>query len=122
MLFLLNEIAVKFISCYMLFSFSYSQDKTTPVIPGAYRTNVYVPLLKGKRVGVFANQTSVIGNSNLIDTLLKLGVNVTKIFSPEHGFRGNEDAGAFTNNSIDPATNVPVVSLYGKKISQLQMI
>src|SRR5678815_1436387 len=93
--------------------FSYSQDRTTPVIPGAYRTNVYVPLLKGKRVGVFANQTSVIGSTNLIDTLLKVGVNVTKIFSPEHGFRGNEDAGASTNNSIDPATNVPVVSLYG---------
>jgi uncharacterized protein YbbC (DUF1343 family) len=95
---------------------SYSQDETKPIIPGAYRTNVYVPLLKGKRVGVFANQTSVVGNVNLIDTLIKLGVNVTEIFSPEHGFRGNADAGASTTNSIDSATHVPIISLYGKKL------
>jgi uncharacterized protein YbbC (DUF1343 family) len=77
---------------------------------------VYVPLLKGKRVGVFANQTSVVGNVNLIDTLLKLGVNITGIFSPEHGFRGNADAGASTTNSIDSATHIPIISLYGKKL------
>jgi uncharacterized protein YbbC (DUF1343 family) len=78
--------------------------------------NVYVPLLKGKRIGVFANQTSVIGNTNLIDTLLKQGITITKIFSPEHGFRGNADAGASTGSSIDSATHIPIVSLYGKKI------
>ncbi|MEO8711410.1 MAG: DUF1343 domain-containing protein [Parafilimonas sp.] len=85
------------------------------IIPGAYRTSVYVPLLKGKRVGVFANQTSVINQTNLIDTLLKLGVNITTIFSPEHGFRGNADAGASTTNSFDSATHIPIISLYGKK-------
>src|SRR6478735_1875781 len=95
--------------------FLYSQDTTQPIIPGAYRTTVYVPLLKGKRIGVFANQTSLIGNTHLVDTLVKLGVNVTKIFSPEHGFRGNADAGDSTANSIDSATQVPIVSLYGKK-------
>jgi len=93
----------------------FAQDSMQPIIPGAYRTDVYVPLLKGKRVGVFANQTSVINNTNLIDTLLKLGVNITKIFSPEHGFRGNADAGESTANSIDPATHIPIISLYGKK-------
>lgn len=97
------------------FSFCFSQDTVKTIIPGAYRTNVYVPLLKGKRIGVFANQTSVIGNTNLIDTLLKLGINITKIFSPEHGFRGNADAGASTANSIDSATRIPIISLYGKK-------
>lgn len=94
----------------------YAQDAVQPIIPGAYRTEVYVPLLKGKRVGVFANQTSVIGNKNLVDTLLKLGVNITTIFSPEHGFRGNADAGASTSNTVDPETNIPIISLYGKKI------
>ena len=99
-------------------SFQYcfaGNDTTKTVIPGAYRTNVYVPLLKGKRIGVFANQTSVIGTTNLIDTLLKQGVTISKIFSPEHGFRGTEDAGAETGNSVDPATKVPIISLYGKK-------
>ncbi|MBV9961664.1 MAG: DUF1343 domain-containing protein [Parafilimonas sp.] len=94
---------------------SFAQDTSQPIIPGAYRTSVYVPLLKGKRIGVFANQTSVIDNTNLIDTLLKLGVNIIKIFSPEHGFRGNADAGASTTNSTDSATHIPIISLYGKK-------
>jgi len=94
---------------------SFAQDTSQPIISGAYRTSVYVPLLKGKRIGVFANQTSVIDNTNLIDTLLKLGVNIIKIFSPEHGFRGNADAGASTTNSTDSATHIPIISLYGKK-------
>src|SRR6516162_5240242 len=99
-----------------LISSSFSQDTSGTILPGAYRTSVYVPLLKGKRIGVFANQTSVIGNTNLIDTLIKQGVHVTKIFSPEHGFRGNADAGASTDNYIDSATHIPVVSLYGRKL------
>jgi uncharacterized protein YbbC (DUF1343 family) len=78
--------------------------------------SVYVPLLKGKRVGVFANQTSVIGTTNLIDTLLKQGLNITKIFSPEHGFRGNVDAGAVAGDYVDTVTHIPIVSLYGKKL------
>jgi uncharacterized protein YbbC (DUF1343 family) len=109
------KLLLSFLIVFFCIQFSYSQETKT-IIPGAYRTNVYVPLLKGKRVGVFANQTSVIGNTNLIDTLLKLGVNITKIFSPEHGFRGNADAGASTTNSVDSATHVPIISLYGKKL------
>jgi uncharacterized protein YbbC (DUF1343 family) len=97
---------------------SYARDADTlkAILPGAYRMNVYVPLLKGKRIGVFANQTSVVDKTNLIDTLLKQGIIITKIFSPEHGFRGNADAGAQTENYIDSATGISVVSLYGKKI------
>jgi len=109
------KIFFLFIIIFCHIQFCHCQDATQPITPGAYRTNVYVPLLKGKRIGVFANQTSVIGNANLIDTLLKQGVNITKIFSPEHGFRGNADAGASTTNSIDSATHIPIISLYGKK-------
>jgi len=97
-------------------AFAHDTDTTKPILPAAYRMDVYVPLLKGKRIGVCANQTSVVGTTNLIDTLLKKGVTVTKIFSPEHGFRGNEDAGAQTSNYVDATTNIPVVSLYGKKL------
>ncbi len=75
--------------------------------------NVYLPYLKNKRVGIFANQTSIVGNTHLVDTLLKLGVDIKIIFSPEHGFRGTEDAGAAVKNYIDPQTGIPVVSLYG---------
>ncbi len=110
------KLLLSFLIVFFCIQSSYSQDETKPIIPGAYRTNVYVPLLKSKHVGVFANQTSVIGNTNLIDTLLKLGVNITKIFSTEHGFPGNADAGASTINTIDSATHVPIISLYGKKL------
>jgi uncharacterized protein YbbC (DUF1343 family) len=77
--------------------------------------NVYVPLLKGKRVGVFANQTSMVGNVHLVDTLKKSGVDVRVIFGPEHGFRGTADAGEKIGNYIDEKTDIQVVSLYGSK-------
>src|SRR6476646_4970576 len=103
------KLLLNFLFIFCCLQFSYSQYNAKPIIPCAYRTTVYVPLLKGKRVGVFANQTSVIGSTNLIDTLLKLGVNVTKIFSPEHGFRGNADDGSSKTNLIDSAKHVPIV-------------
>ena len=74
---------------------------------------VYVPLLKGKRVGVFANQTSMVKESHLVDTLVKSGVRVVKIFGPEHGFRGTADAGEKVKDGVDIKTGLPVVSLYG---------
>lgn len=85
------------------------------ILPAAYRTQVYVPLLKGKRVGVFANHTATIGQKHLVDSLLSLGITITKAFGPEHGFRGTADAGEKIDNYTDPATGIPVVSLYGKK-------
>ena len=75
----------------------------------------YFPLLKGKRVGLFANHTSMIDKTHLVDTLQKSGVNVAMIFGPEHGFRGTADAGEKVGNYIDEATGIPVVSLYGGK-------
>ena len=84
------------------------QDK---IIPGAERVNVYLPFLKGKKVGIFANQTSMVGNTHLVDTLRKLGVNIKVIFGPEHGFRGTASAGEKIGNYTDEKTGIPVVSL-----------
>jgi uncharacterized protein YbbC (DUF1343 family) len=88
---------------------------TAPILPAAYRTDKYLPLLQGKRVGVFANHTATVANRHLVDTLLALGIRVTKAFGPEHGFRGTADAGEKIENYTDPATGIPVISLYGKK-------
>lgn len=91
-------------------------QKLTPnnrVITGAERTEVYFPLLQKKRVAVFANQTSTIGKTHLVDSLLSSGIKVIKIFSPEHGFRGKADAGEEVTNSSDKKTGLPIISLYG---------
>ncbi|MBR1851425.1 MAG: DUF1343 domain-containing protein [Bacteroidales bacterium] len=74
-------------------------------------------------VAVVANQTSIVGSTHLVDTLLACGVNVTKIFCPEHGFRGTAEAGATVANSVDPTTGLPIISLYGnnKKPTPKQM-
>jgi len=81
---------------------------------GAECTDHYLPLLEGLRVAVCGNQTSMVGNTHLVDTLLSSGVKVVKIFCPEHGFRGNAEAGAHIASSVDAKTGVPIVSLYGK--------
>lgn len=89
--------------------------KPAPIRPAAERISEYLPLLKGKRIGLFANQTTVVGKTHLADTLRKLGVNITVIFGPEHGFRGTADAGEKLANYTDKKTGIPVVSLYGSK-------
>jgi uncharacterized protein YbbC (DUF1343 family) len=83
------------------------------ILPGAHQIAEYLPMLKGKRVAIFANQTTAIGQVHLVDTLLKLGVNIATIFSPEHGFRGDADAGEHVSSSVDKATGIPIISLYG---------
>jgi len=85
------------------------------ILAGADRVDVYLPLLKGRTVGIFANHTSMVGNTHLVDTLRKLGVEIKVIFGPEHGFRGTADAGEKIGNYIDEKTGIPVVSLYGSK-------
>lgn len=84
-------------------------------VPAADRTEKYINLLTGKRVGIMANQTTLVNGVHLVDTLLSLGVNVDRIFSIEHGFRGIEDGGKLLTNGVDSATMLPVVSLYGRK-------
>jgi uncharacterized protein YbbC (DUF1343 family) len=81
---------------------------------GAERTDQYLPLLKGKRVALVVNQTSVIGKKHLVDSLVAAGVNITLIYAPEHGFRGEADAGAHISNATDSKTGLPIFSLYGK--------
>ena len=82
---------------------------------GADRTSIYLPLLQNKQVGIFANQTSRVGTSHLVDTLLRLGIKIKAIFGPEHGFRGTADAGEKVGNFIDEKTGIQVISLYGNK-------
>lgn len=86
-----------------------------PVIPGAERIPAYLPLLKGRKIGLFANATSLVGKTHLVDTLRKLGVDIRVIFGPEHGFRGTADAGEKVGNYTDATTGIPVISLYGSK-------
>jgi len=84
------------------------------IIAGDQRLNEYLPLINDKKVGIVANQSSVIGNTHIVDTLLHSNVHIVKIFSPEHGFRGNQDAGTLIGGSTDSVTGIRIISLYGK--------
>jgi uncharacterized protein YbbC (DUF1343 family) len=79
---------------------------------GAESVNEYLPLLKGKKVAVLSNQTGIIGKTHLVDSLVALKVNVVAIMSPEHGFRGDADAGEHVSSSVDQKTGIPIKSLY----------
>lgn len=87
-------------------------DKMQP-LPGAYSMSDYLPLLAGKRIAIVGNHTSMVGDRHLLDTLLSRNIKVMKVFGPEHGFRGKAADGALIDNTIDPGTGVPVISLYG---------
>jgi uncharacterized protein YbbC (DUF1343 family) len=109
---------LSFLFVLMLFQCPNVTAKTsgleTPIVVGAERLSSYLPLLKNKRVALLINQTSLVYNKLLLDTLISSGVQVVKIFVPEHGFRGTADAGAHIKNDIDAQTGLPVISLYGK--------
>lgn len=92
-----------------------TKSSSQPILAGADQLKLYLPLLEGKRVGIFANQTSMIGKKHLVDSLLSLGIKINVIFGPEHGFRGTADAGEKIGNYTDEKTGIPVVSLYGPK-------
>ena len=84
---------------------------------GAEQTDMYLPMLEGKRLGIVANQTSVISNTHLVDSLISLGdevVSIRKVFSPEHGFRGEAEAGLIIEDEVDARTGLSVISLYGR--------
>ncbi|HPH32423.1 MAG TPA: DUF1343 domain-containing protein [Chitinophagaceae bacterium] len=90
-------------------------EKEIRILTGADQTEKYIPLLQGKRVAIMANPTTVIGSTHLVDSLQKRGVNIVKVFGPEHGFRGNASAGVHVADETDPVTGIPVISLYGSK-------
>jgi uncharacterized protein YbbC (DUF1343 family) len=116
-----NLLIATLVSCFVWpaaaqSTFAKKNTGDSPVIsPGAEQDKSYLPLLKGKRVAIFANQTSLIGKTHLVDSLQRLGVDIRVIFGPEHGFRGDADAGEKVGNYIDKKTGIPVVSLYGQK-------
>jgi uncharacterized protein YbbC (DUF1343 family) len=93
-------------------TFGQSSEK---IITGAERISEYVSLIKGKNIAIVANQTSLVGKTHLVDTLITLGVNVKYIFAPEHGFRHLADAGDPISNGTDPKTGLQIISLYGKQ-------
>ncbi|WP_442960558.1 exo-beta-N-acetylmuramidase NamZ family protein [Pseudoalteromonas sp. OFAV1] len=88
-------------------------ENTLPLQVGAANYDAYIPAIKGKRVGLVVNQTSEINGQHLVDLLLDRGVKVSKIFAPEHGFRGDHDAGAHVKSTVDAKTGIDVVSIYG---------
>ena len=90
------------------------KPRENKMLTGAEQTEKYLPLLKGKRVGMVVNPTSIIGNQTSVDSLLKRGVNIVKIFGPEHGFRGDASAGIHVDDAVDEKTGIKAVSLYGK--------
>jgi len=101
-------------------SASYGKLPADSILTGADQTNLYLPLLRGKRVAILANPSSIIGSESLVDSLLSLGIQVVKVFGPEHGFRGNASNGAVVGNETDAKTGIPIISLYGKKKSPSQ--
>ena len=104
---------IKQIICISLVLFTFSAQAQKLVLAGE-RTDVYLHHLQNKKVGVVGNQTSMITNTHLVDSLISLGIDVVKVFSPEHGFRGKEDAGAIIDDGIDSKTGIPIFSLHGK--------
>ena len=118
---------VRFKSTYLIlflcicFSSTSCAQKTSEIKVAAQQTELYVNLLRGKNIAIVANQTSVIDTRNkkqetrhLVDSLLSLGIKIKKVFAPEHGFRGNADAGELVKDGFDTKTGLPILSLHGK--------
>lgn len=92
-----------------------AKSSPSKIITGAEQTEKYLPYLKNKRVAILANPTSIIGKKHLVDSLLLRGINIVKVFGPEHGFRGNASNGTHIADEKDPATGIKIISLYGAK-------
>jgi uncharacterized protein YbbC (DUF1343 family) len=107
----------------LVLSICLSSNSNAQITIGAEKMNEYLPLLKNKKVALVVNQTSMVRNTHLVDTLLKRKVNILNIFAPEHGFRGDHSAGEKVKSGIDALTKLQVISLYGKnkKPTEAQM-
>lgn len=92
---------------------AYGMERLPNLQLGNARMDLYLDSLRGKRVAIVANQSSLLGDDHLVDTLLSLGIQIQKVFAPEHGFRGTADAGEKVWSHKDPVTGLPIVSLYG---------
>lgn len=100
---------------FLLLVFPLSSCAKKQAVPGASRIELYKSLIEGQGVAVVANQTSMVGQTHLVDNLLNIGIKIKVILSPEHGFRNMADAGELIDNSVDAETGIPLVSLYGSK-------
>lgn len=103
---------IHFIFCFFLCNILLMQAQEPSVVVGAERTDAYLSLLKGKRVALFSNHTGMVRDQHILDLLIENKINVTAVFSPEHGFRGDAGAGDHVASSIDQKTGVPILSLY----------
>lgn len=116
-----RSISLFFLFAFALFSCIGAEVKEEPqdqkveaeIVLGNQQLPILLPLLEDKRVAVVGNHTSLIGTTHLVDSLLEIGVVIKKVFSPEHGFRGNADAGEKVLSQIDERTKLPIISLYG---------
>ena len=107
----LSLVFTLFLTCSNTAALAMTEKK---IIVGAEQVKQYLPQLRGKRVALVVNQTSKVFNDHLVDVLLKENINIKMIFAPEHGFRGNRDAGEKFDSSIDSKTGIPLISLYGE--------
>lgn len=118
-----HKNSIKFLLTAAAFLISFAASAQKEIVCGADRPDQYLSLLEGKAVAVVANQTSTVGNNHLVDFLKRKRVDIKKVFAPEHGFRGDEDAGAEVKDTVDKKTKLPVISLYGdnKKPTSAQL-
>lgn len=113
----LYRVQILFFVCLFVGSSCSAQKQLSnsqALLTGAAQLNQYLPLLQNKTVALVANHTSLVDDVHLLDTLLASGINVNKVFAPEHGFRGDADAGAHIKDGLDSKTGLPLISLYGK--------
>lgn len=110
----LTLLTVSSITCATHASSGLRTSDKPGIITGADQTEKYLSYLKGKRIGLVANQSSLIGSKSSVDSLVSLGIKIAKVFGPEHGFRGNASNGAVVRDEIDAKTGIPIVSLYGR--------
>jgi len=107
-----------FVITYVLlitFSMKCSFSQNPQIKTGAERTEVYIPKLSGRKVGIVANHTSIISKSHIVDSLISMGINIIKIFSPEHGYEGKANAGESYSSSVLSKHTIEIISLYGNK-------
>jgi len=113
----MDRIKTLFALCLLCISLQSCQQElakdASSLLCGAKQTEAYLPSLEGKRVALVANHASLLGDMHLADSLLSLGVDIVKVFGPEHGFRGSADAGETVDSDVDTKTGLPVISLYG---------
>jgi uncharacterized protein YbbC (DUF1343 family) len=111
-----NTILLALLVCFSCGSQTKEKNDTRPqeVLVGAAQVSEYLPTLKGKNVGIIANQTSMVDSQHLVDLLLEKNISIKKVFAPEHGFRGKADAGEVVKDGVDTKTGLPIISLYGR--------